>query len=124
MHRLHLIVITVALVACAQAETPAAAHRADPRPAAEIQQANLLVKTFPATDSDLAQDRADIPAWWQSTLAERDAFFATRITKREVITYRTSAGGRPLRAVAYGKPRTGHGTTAANGALSYGDIRA
>ncbi len=41
----------------------------------------------------------------------------------EVITYGTSAGGRPLRAVAYGQAVTGHGTTTANGAISFGDIR-
>jgi len=102
---------------------PAAAHRADPRSAAEIQRANLLLKSFPATNPDLAQDRTDIPAWWQSTLDERDAFLATQVKKGEVINYGTSAGGRPLRAVVYGKARTGHGTTTANGAVSFGDIR-
>ena len=118
------IIITAALVVCVQAEPPAAAHRADPRTAAEIQQANLRIKSFPATNPDLAQDRADIPAWWQSSLGERDAFFDAHIKKGAVITYGMSAGGRPLRAVAYGKARTGHGTTTANGAISFGDIRA
>ena len=113
-----------ALVACAQAETPATGHRADPRLAAEIQQANLLVKSFPATNPDLAKNRADIPAWWQSTLDERDSFLSAHVKKGEVINYGTSAGGRPLRAVVYGKARTGHGTTTANGAISFGDIRA
>ena len=112
-----------ALVACAQAETPATGHRADPRLAAEIQQANLLVKSFPATNPDLAKNRADIPAWWQSTLDERDSFLSAHVKKGEVINYGTSAGGRPLRAVVYGKARTGHGTTTANGAISFGDIR-
>ena len=74
------------------ATKPAAAHRADPRSAAEIHRANLLIKSFPATNPDLAKDRADIPAWWQSTLDERDAFLALRVKKGEVITYGASAG--------------------------------
>ena len=40
-------------LALAQEKTkPAAAHRADPRSAAEIQQANLQIKSFPATNPD------------------------------------------------------------------------
>jgi hypothetical protein len=119
-----LTALASALVAFAQAETPATAHRADRRSVAEIQRANLLDKSFPATNPDLAKDRADIPAWWQSTLGERDSFLSAHMKKGEVINYGTSAGGRPLRAVVYGKARTGHGTTSANGAISFGDIRA
>jgi len=57
-----LAALASALVAFAHAETPATAHRADPRSVAEIQRANLLVRSFPATNPDLAKDRADIPA--------------------------------------------------------------
>ncbi|MBC8101048.1 MAG: hypothetical protein H7Z41_00490 [Cytophagales bacterium] len=102
----------------------AAAHRADPRTVAELQQANLRVTAFPETNPDYARDRPGIPVWWQSTLAERDAFLLSSVKKGEVILYGASAGGRPLRAVAYGEPREGRGTTTANGAISYGDIRA
>jgi len=82
------------------ATTHADAHRADPRSAAELQQSSLLVKSFPATNPDLAKDRAEIPIWWQSTLDERDSFLSAQVKKGEVINYGTSAGGRPLRAVA------------------------
>ena len=82
------------------ATTHADAHRADPRSAAELQQSSLLVKSFPATNPDLAKDRTDIPVWWQTTLDERDSFLSAQVKKGEVINYGTSAGGRPLRAVA------------------------
>ena len=35
-----------------------------------------------------------------------------------------SAGGRPIRAVVFGHPRAGKGTTTFSGALGYGDVRA
>lgn len=101
----------------------AATHRADPRSAAEIQQANLAIKSFPGVNPEFAKDRDDIPAWWQSSLAERNVFLGTQLKKGELVTYGKSAGGRPLIAIAYGKRRTGHGTTSANGALAFGDIR-
>ncbi len=101
-----------------------AAHRADPRSALEIQRANLAIQSFPNMNRELARDRSDIPAWWQSSLGDRDAFIGGRVKKGELLTYGKSAGGRPLVAVAYGKPRADHGTTTANGALSYGDLRA
>ncbi|NQW99951.1 hypothetical protein HQ447_04775 [bacterium] len=101
----------------------AAAHRADPRSAAEIQQANLTIKSFPGVNPEFAKDRDDIPAWWQSSLAERDAFLGTQLKKGELVTYGKSAGGRPLIAIAYGTRRAGHVTTSANGALAFGDIR-
>jgi hypothetical protein len=102
----------------------AAELRADPRTPDEIRKANLAIKSFPKANAEFFKDRAEIPAWWQSTLSERDAFFSAQLKLGEVITYGTSAGGRPLRAVAYGKPRTGRGTTTASGALGFGDIRA
>ena len=85
-----LTVLASASVACAQAETPATAHRADPRSAAQIQRANLLVKSFPASNPVLAKDRADIPIWWQSTLDERDTFLAAHLKKGDVINSQQS----------------------------------
>ncbi len=97
-------------------------HRADFRRATEIQQANLSTKLFPNIDPGLSKDRNDIPVWWQSTLGERDAFIADHLKKGQVIEYGTSAGGRPLVAIAYGQPRGRQGTTNANGSMGYGDI--
>jgi len=57
-----LAALASALIAFAQAETPATAHRTDPRSIPEIQRANLLVKSFPPTNPDLTKDRNDIPA--------------------------------------------------------------
>ena len=88
----------------------------------KIQQASLLIKSFPSTNPDLAKDRADIPAWWQNTLDERDASPLTSKNGRgHHLRYEcwwTPAAGRP-----YGQAVTGHGTTTANGAISFGDIR-
>ena len=36
----------------------------------------------------------------------------------------TSAGGRPIHAVVYGKPRQGSGTTTFSGSLGFGNVRA
>jgi hypothetical protein len=90
----------------------------------EIRKTNLSVNSFPKADPEFFEDRPDIPEWWQSTLTERDSFFSTQVKKGEVINYGTSAGGHPLLAVGYGTPRTGRGTTTANGALGFGNIRA
>lgn len=125
-----LIALTLAFsIPAAQAaplapSSDSAGLRTDPRTPEEIRAANLSIKSFPQADLKLFKDREDIPVWWKSTLEERDEFFNVEVKKGEIITYGQSADGRPLRAVGYGKSRIGRGTTTANGALGFGDIRA
>lgn len=86
--RLYLALLAAAPQLCGQSASPdAAAHRADPRTPTEIQQANLRIKAFPNINPDLVKDRADIPAWWQSSLDERDAFFAAHLWGPRIATF-------------------------------------
>ena len=93
-----------------------------PPTALEIQKANLRITSFPDINPTFAKNRADIPVWWQGSLEEITTFL-DGIKKGEVLTYGTSAGGRPLHAIAYGTAREGSGSTTANGAVSFGNIR-
>ena len=65
-----------------------------------------------------------IPPFWVSTLDEVAAFLERRIRVGHVEAIGTSAGGRPIRAVVYGRPRQGRGTTTFSGSLGYGNVRA
>lgn len=65
-----------------------------------------------------------IPSFWLSTVDEVTNFLEKHVSKGKIEVIGTSAGGRPIRAVFYGKPRQGKGTTTFSGALGYGDVRA
>ena len=47
------------------------------------------------------------PAFWLNTVDDVFEFLDTQVHKGNVESIGTSAGGRPLRAVFYGKPREG-----------------
>ena len=66
----------------------------------------------------------DDPAFWVSTYADVGRFLETQVRKGTITAFGRSAGGRPIRAVVYGRPRTGKGTTTFSGSLGYGDVRA
>ncbi|MFW5945135.1 MAG: M14 family zinc carboxypeptidase, partial [Bacteroidota bacterium] len=70
------------------------------------------------------REREDIPAFWLSSLGEVNAFLKNNVSKGEVEVIGTSAGGRPIRAVFYGEPRQGKGTTTFSGSLGFGDVAA
>ena len=55
---------------------------------------------------------------------EVERFLDGRVRKGAVQEIGRSAGGRPIRATFYGRPRSGKGTTTFSGALGYGDVRA
>jgi hypothetical protein len=65
-----------------------------------------------------------IPEFWASSFDEVTRFLDTRIKKGKVRQFGTSAGRRPMRLVAYGRPRTGKGTTTFSGSLGFRDVRA
>ena len=70
------------------------------------------------------QDREDIPSFWLSAVDEIAEFLYKNVEKGQVKIIGTSAGGRPIRAVTYGTPRTGEGTTTFSGSLGFRDVRA
>jgi hypothetical protein len=66
----------------------------------------------------------EIPVFWKSTLDEVYEYLDTYVKRGKVLEIGRSAGGRPIRAVFYGEPRKGAGTSTFSGALGYGDVRA
>jgi hypothetical protein len=65
-----------------------------------------------------------IPDYWLSTFDEVTNFLLKKVHKGKVEVIGTTAGGRPIRAVFYGKPRQGMGTTTFSGSLGFGDLQA
>ncbi len=72
---------------------------------------------------DYLREQEGIPAFWLSTVDEVNAFLKNQVHKGQVEVIGKSAGGRPIRAVTYGQPRQGKGTSTFSGSLGYGDIR-
>src|SRR3954471_6915845 len=73
---------------------------------------------------DYLREPEHIPDFWVSTYADVERFLDGRVRKGTVREVGRSAGGRPIQAVVYGRPRAGEGTTTFSGALGYGDVRA
>src|SRR5262249_5066612 len=74
--------------------------------------------------ADYLREPEQIPGFWVSTYEEVERFLDSRVHKGAVREIGRSAGGRPIRAVVYGRPRAEKGTTTFSGALGYGDVRA
>jgi hypothetical protein len=81
------------------------------------------IHTFEVT-VDYLKNREDIPGFWLTTNEEVSAFLTSHIKKGAISQIGTSAGGRPLYAVSYGKPREGKGTSTFSGSLGYRDVAA
>ena len=77
-----------------------------------------------AIPPDYLREPETIPGFWVSSFADVGRFLETQVRKGTVRTIGRSAGGRPIRAVVYGGPRAGKGTTTFSGSLGYGDVRA
>jgi hypothetical protein len=73
---------------------------------------------------DYLKEAPSIPSYWLSTYDEVTTFLLKNVHKGKVEVIGTSAGGRPIRAVFYGTPRQGKGTTTFSGSLGFGDVRA
>lgn len=73
---------------------------------------------------DYLEQPANIPVFWKTSLDEVADFLDKNVRKGKVEVIGKSAGGRPIRAVFYGNPREGKGTSTFSGSLGYRDVRA
>lgn len=73
---------------------------------------------------DYLREAPDIPSFWHSSYKEVNDFLNKTVHKGQIQVIGTSAGGRQIRAVLYGIPRQGNGTTTFSGSLGFGDVRA
>jgi hypothetical protein len=73
---------------------------------------------------DYLKEPVSIPAYWVSTYDAVTDFLLKNVHKGKVEIIGTTAGGKAIRAVLYGKPREGKGTTTFSGSLGFGDSRA
>lgn len=74
--------------------------------------------------AEYLQEREDIPSFWLCTVDEVAEFLYKTVKKGQIKIIGTSAGGRSIRAVTYGKPRIGEGTSTFSGSLGFRDVRA
>lgn len=84
----------------------------------------VVPQKFPGIPREYLREADSIPAFWVSSYADVERFLDTRVRKGKVAEVGRSAGKRPLRAVFYGRPRSGKGTTTFSGSLGFGDVRA
>ncbi|MBK9391285.1 MAG: hypothetical protein IPN68_14220 [Bacteroidetes bacterium] len=73
---------------------------------------------------DYLKEAPEIPDFWVSEYKEVYAFLDKTVKKGKIEIIGTSAGGREIRAVVYGTPRQGKGTTTFSGSLGFGDVAA
>jgi hypothetical protein len=79
---------------------------------------------YPDVPADYLREPDDIPEFWVSTVDGVNAYLDEHVHRGSVTTIGTTPGDRPVRAVFYGRPRQGKGTTTFSGALGFGDVRA
>jgi hypothetical protein len=70
------------------------------------------------------EQAASIPKFWVTAVDEVAEFLDKQIRNGQVRQFGKTAGGRAIRAVFYGSPRRGAGTTTYSGSLGYRDVRA
>ena len=73
---------------------------------------------------DYLREASDIPSFWLTSYDEVNNFLNKTVHRGQIQVIGTSAGGRQIRAVFYGTPRQGKGTTTFSGSLGFGDVRA
>jgi hypothetical protein len=73
---------------------------------------------------DYLREPPEIPSFWISSYDDVYAFLDKTVKKGSMEIIGTSAGGRPIRAVFYGTPRQGKGTTTFSGSMGFGDMKA
>lgn len=73
---------------------------------------------------DYLREREDIPSFWLTTVDEVTEYLNKNVRKGQVEIIGISAGGRPIHAVVYGKPRLGKGTSTFSGSLGFRNVRA
>jgi len=82
------------------------------------------VSEFKNIPRDYLVEAENIPEFWVSSVPEVGRFLRGSVHKGTVVGIGTSAGGRPILAVFYGRAREGKGTTTFSGSLGFGDVRA
>ena len=68
-------------------------------------------------------ENKEIPSFWLNSFDDVTRFLKNNVRKGKLEVIGTSAGGRPVRAVVYGHPRQGKGTSTFSGSLGFGDVR-
>ena len=81
-------------------------------------------RAYPHIPRDYLLEQANPPDFWVSSVDGVTGFLRERIHRGEVAVIGTSPGGRPIRAVFYGRARDGKGTTTFSGAVGAGSMRA
>jgi hypothetical protein len=79
---------------------------------------------FPHIPREYLREQGNPPDFWVSTVDGVTGFLRERIHRGEVAVIGQSAGGRPIRAVFYGRARDGKGTTTFSGAVGAGKMQA
>ena len=85
-----------------------------------IQSGNLTFKV----PEEYLKESENIPPFWITSLEDIADYLFRTVKKGQVEIIGTTAGGRPMRAVVYGRARQGKGTSTFSGALGYGNVKA
>lgn len=89
-----------------------------------VQTALIAADAYPNIPKPYLEQAAPIPDFWLTTVDEVSRFLDTQIRKGQVRQIGKTAGGRAMRAVSYGSPRQGSGTSTYSGSLGFRDVRA
>ncbi len=81
-------------------------------------------RAFPHIPPEYLREAGNPPDFWVSSVDGVTGFLREHIHRGEVAVIGQSAGGRPIRAVFYGRARDGKGTTTFSGAVGAGNMRA
>jgi len=69
-------------------------------------------------------EREEIPDLWITSVEDVAEFLYRTVKRGRIEVIGTSAGGRPLRAVVYGRGRQGRGTSTFSGSLGFRNVKA
>jgi len=81
-------------------------------------------QAFPNVPRDYLREADNPPDFWVSTVDGVTSFLGERVHHGTVAVIGKSAGGRPIRAVFYGRARSAKGTTTFSGAIGAGKMSA
>jgi hypothetical protein len=79
---------------------------------------------FPNIPAEYLAQPDSIPDFWLTEVEAIERFLREQVKRGEVEIVGRTADGRPMRAVLYGSPRRGRGTTTFSGSLGFHDVRA
>ena len=82
------------------------------------------VSEFKNIPREYLVEAENIPEFWVGSVEGVGRFLHRRVHKGRVASIGTTAAGRPILAVSYGRAREGKGTTTFSGSLGFGDVRA